>query len=99
ATEGLLRGRERHLALAAGLPELLRHLLHALIIRQVVLGPRGLADVLADLHRAELRAAHRAEVGGLERLLRQGFVAVGRSGLAIEAEVGPAPPADREAGA
>ncbi len=35
-----------------------------------------LADVLGDLHRAVLRAAHAAEVGALERVLRQRFVVI-----------------------
>src|SRR5262249_22669719 len=35
---------------------------------------RHFADVLGDAHGAELRPAHRAELGGLEPLLRQRLV-------------------------
>jgi phytoene/squalene synthetase len=57
-----------------------------------------LAHVLADLHRAEMRAAHRAEVGGFRAVLRQGFVVELAGGLGIEAEIELVFPAEFEAG-
>jgi len=53
--------------LAAALPELLRLLAKPLrdrrrLLRDAVLG-RVVADILRDLHRAEVRPRHRAEVG------------------------------------
>ena len=62
------------------------------------LGGRELADVLADLHRAELRAAHRAEVGGLgasSGRSRRGTRAVSGSSAEVELVF----PAELEAGA
>src|SRR3989442_2561666 len=64
--------------LAAALPELLRLLLEPLHERRGLLGDavRGgvVAHVLRDLHRAEVRPAHRAEVGELRPLGGQGLV-------------------------
>src|SRR5258708_15187346 len=70
--EGLLRRRHRHLDFTAKVVELGSHQLQSAI--HLVLGPGGLADVLADLHGAELGAAHGAEVGGLAGLLRPAVV-------------------------
>ena len=46
-----------------------------------------LADVLRDLHRAELRSAHAAEMRGLGALLGQGFVVEGNGAFGIECQV------------
>ena len=46
-----------------------------------------LAHVLRDLHRAEVRAAHRAEVSDLGRILGQGFVVERRGFVRIQTEV------------
>ena len=46
-----------------------------------------LANLVADLHRAEGRAAHRTKVGGLSAILRERFVVEGEGFLGIEAEV------------
>src|SRR5262245_33804686 len=64
------RGRRRSpfpVDLPAGLPELLRLLRHPLLHLGGVV-----ADLLGDLHRAELGPAHRAEVGHLRSLGGQG---------------------------
>src|SRR3989454_6964639 len=77
--------------LAAALPELLRLLPEPLrdrgrLLRDAVLGG-VVADVLGDLHRAEVRPAHRAEVGDLRALGRQRLVVELARGLGIEREV------------
>ncbi len=56
------------------------------------------ADVFGDLHRAEVRAAHGAEVGGLGAVLREGFVVELAGGDGVEAEVELVFPAELEAG-
>jgi hypothetical protein len=56
------------------------------------------AHVLGDLHRAEVRAAHRAEVGDLGRVLRQGLVVELARPLRIQPEVELVLPAELEAG-
>src|SRR5437667_9565359 len=77
--------------LAAALPELLRFFPEPLrdrgrLLRDAVL--RGVvADVLGDLHRAEVRPAHRAEVGELRALGRQGLVVELARRLRVEREV------------
>ena len=58
---------------------------------------RILAHVLRDLHRAEVRTAHRTEVGGLHRILRQRLVVKILGGVGIEAEVELVLPAELEA--
>uniref|UniRef100_A0A0N4ZJL5 NAD-specific glutamate dehydrogenase n=1 Tax=Parastrongyloides trichosuri TaxID=131310 RepID=A0A0N4ZJL5_PARTI len=63
---------------------------------RVVLGLSIPADVLADLHAAELGAAHGAEVGGLVRFLGQGGVVVLAGGFRVEAEVELVFPAELE---
>jgi len=45
------------------------------------------ADILSDFHRAEVRAAHGAEVRGLCAFLREGFVVKLACGDGVEAEV------------
>ena len=60
---------------------------------------RELADLGGDLHRAELRPAHRAEVGGLGALRRERLVVVLFGRFGIEAQVELVAPAELEAGA
>src|SRR5262249_9965847 len=60
--------------LAAHLPEFFRHLCHALFF--VVQRGSIVAHVLRDLHRAELRAAHGAEMRHLVCFLRQRLVMI-----------------------
>ena len=55
--------------------------LHLLLARCVV------ADVLGDLHAAELGAAHAAEVRDLGALGRQGFVVVRQRGHRVQRQV------------
>src|SRR5438128_1851213 len=87
--------------LAAALPELLRLLLEPLHERRGLLGDavRGgvVAHVLRDLHRAEVRPAHRAEVGELRPLGGQGLVVELARGLGIERQVELVLPAELEA--
>src|ERR1700704_4656099 len=87
--------------LAALLGELAGLLLHALL-QGLFLGDRlfggVFADVFGDLHRAEVRAAHAAEMRGLRAFLREGFVVEFAGGLGIEAEVELILPAELEAG-
>src|SRR4029434_541363 len=47
---------------------------------------REIAHVLRDLHRAEMRAAHRAEMGLFRALLRQRLVVEFARGLGVERE-------------
>src|SRR5690606_20085139 len=54
--------------------------------------------VLADLHRAELRAAHGAEVSLLGRGGGQRLVVVGAGGVGVERQVELVLPAELEAG-
>src|SRR5215212_2529621 len=56
-----------------------------------------LAHVLRDLHGAEVRAAHRAEVRELCALLRQGFVVIFTRDFRVEREVELVFPAKLEA--
>jgi hypothetical protein len=56
-----------------------------------------LAHFLGDLHRAEARPAHRAEVGDLGAVLRQRRVVVLARGLRIERKVELVLPAELEA--
>lgn len=46
-----------------------------------------LAHVFRDLHGAEVRAAHGAEVGTFSAFLREGFIVEFAGGFGIEAEV------------
>src|SRR3546814_448817 len=72
----------------------------------LVIGPRigepacgGVgAHVRRDAHRAELRAAHGAEVGRLGRLGGQGGVVVAAGGVGVEGEVELVLPPELEAG-
>ena len=94
---------------ARPLAEFLRHLRHAVFdstvsLRQraepafrIVQRRRVVAHVLGDLHRAELRPAHRAEVRDLGASLRQRLVVVLARGLRIEREVELVLPAELEA--
>src|SRR5689334_3775241 len=56
------------------------------------------ADVFGDLHGAELRAAHAAEMRALERVLRQRLVVHAARGLWIERQTKLLVPVEREAG-
>src|SRR6266513_2298126 len=74
----------------ARLLELFRLLLHAdleggLLVHRLLLGV--LADVLGDLHRAEMRTAHRAEVRRLRRLLWERLIVEGLGRFRVEREV------------
>src|SRR5712691_11793262 len=88
--------------LAAALPELLRLLLEPLHERCGLLGDAVaggvVAHVLGDLHRAEVRPAHGAEVGELGALGRQRLVVELARGLRVEREVELVLPAELEAG-
>src|SRR5438093_1649605 len=87
--------------LASGRPELGGLLLESLDHGRRLLADttlrRVLADLLRDLHRAELRPAHRAEVGELGALGRQRLVVELARGLWIEREVELVLPAKLEA--
>src|SRR6266480_3642626 len=81
---------------AAHLPEFLRHLRHAVLdharhrpppSRRTVQRRGVVADVLRDLHRAELWAAHRAEMRHLVGFLRQRLVVEAFCRVRIEPEV------------
>src|SRR5712691_3291586 len=91
----------RAVDLAARLSELLRLLLEPLHERRGLLGDTVgggvVAHVLRDLHRAEVRPAHRAEVGELGALGRQGLVVELARRLRIEREVELVLPAKLEA--
>src|SRR4029453_397382 len=81
----------RAVDLPAALPELLGLLAEPLhdrsrLLRDAVLGG-VVADVLRDLHRAEVRPAHRAEVGQLRALGGQGLVVELARRLRVEREV------------
>ena len=54
---------------------------------------------MADLHAAEFRAAHGAEVGGLVGFLGQGGVVVFAGGFGVQAQVELVLPAELEPGA
>src|SRR5690606_24188748 len=86
--------------LRALLAELGRFGGHALLQRagfvQAVFGG-VVAHVLGDLHRAEVRAAHRTEVGQLVRILGQGLVVELLGLLRIQAQVELVLPAELEA--
>jgi hypothetical protein len=56
------------------------------------------ADVFRYLHRAKMRAAHIAEMGGFRPLLWQGFIVEFAGGDGVEAEVELVFPAEFEAG-
>src|SRR5690606_13575532 len=97
---GRARAPRSAVQLGALVAELARLLLEAHVERLAradVARGRELADLLGDLHRAEARAAHRAEVRGLGRLLRQGRVVVGARGLRVEREGELVVPAELEA--
>src|SRR5690606_3147647 len=85
--------------LGALLDELNRLDLHALLeglgLVQAFLGG-VLAHVLGDLHRAEVRAAHRAEVRDLGRLLGQRLVVEGFRLVVVEAAAEMVVPAELE---
>src|SRR5471032_3376761 len=55
-----------------------------------------LTHFLGDLHRAEFRPAHRAEVRDLGRVFRQGFVVIRARGVRVQAEVELVFPAELE---
>ena len=76
--------------LRAGFDELDRLHFHALLQRFVCADALlfgEVAHVLGDFHRAEVRAAHRAEVRNFGALLRQGGVVVFACPVGVEAEV------------
>lgn len=76
------------------LPKFLAHLRHAFLALRD-LGRFG-AQILADFHRAELRAAHGAEMRDLVRLFRQRLVVELRRGFGVEAEIELILPAEIE---
>ena len=43
-----------------------------------------IAHILGDLHRAEFRSAHRAEMGHLGTIFRQRLIMVATGGIGIE---------------
>src|SRR5581483_4660337 len=99
---GMRRSGPSQLAVNLGalLLELAGLLLHALGQRRLLVHalPGGVvAHVLGDLHRAEVRAAHRAEVGQLGALLRQRLVVEFLGLLRIQAEIELVFPAELEA--
>src|SRR5690606_22083653 len=75
-------------------PELRRLVGHACFH---FLACRMVAHLLADLHRTELRTAHRAEMGQFVRLLRHRLVVHGLRLLRIQAQVELVLPAELEA--
>src|SRR5690606_5051419 len=91
---GLRRLDDRQVDPAARVPERLALGAHALLGEPPLLGV--LLQLLADLHRAELRAAHRAEVRGLGRLGREGLVVVLAGPVRVEREVELVLPAELE---
>jgi len=66
-------------------------------IRRLVLLGGEVADFLSDLHRAELGAAHRAEVGGLGAFGGQRLVVVVLRRVGVERQVELVAPAELEA--
>src|SRR5262249_16785552 len=82
-------------------PKLLRLLAHpsfqGLPLVELLLF-RVLADLLGDLHRAEVGTAHGAEVGELGALLGEGLVVIGARRVGVEREVELVLPAELEAG-
>src|SRR5204862_2637387 len=96
------RRSARPVDLAAALPKLVGLLAQPLRERDrlrchALLGG-VLADLLRDLHRAELRPAHRAEVGDLRALRRQCLVMELARRVRIERKVELVLPAELEAG-
>ncbi|KGD50920.1 hypothetical protein DP43_4898 [Burkholderia pseudomallei] len=86
--------------LRAALHELDRLHFHPLLQRVVfrhALLSGELAHVLRDLHRAEVRAAHRAEMRDLRRILRQRFVVEFSRLVRVEPQVELVLPAELEA--
>src|SRR5437764_1906034 len=87
--------------LCAGGPKLLRLFVHAysdrVVLADVVRFGVG-ADVLGDLHAAEVRAAHRTEVRGLCGIGGQRLVVHRGGGFGVEREVELIAPAKLEAG-
>src|SRR5437899_2615149 len=81
--------------------ELFRLLLHAdleggPLVHRLLLGV--LADILGDLHRAEMRAAHGAEVRRLRRFLGERLIVEGLGRLRVEREIELVLPAELEPG-
>src|SRR5690606_29668469 len=74
--------------------------LHPLLQRQIhrlyTLGRRVVADLLGDLHRAELGATHGAEVRDLGRLLGQRLIMEGTGGIRNQTQIELGIPADPE---
>jgi hypothetical protein len=58
----------------------------------------NLAHLLRNLHRAELRPEHRAEMRRLRALRRQGLVVIFLGRVGVERQVELVAPADVEAG-
>src|SRR5262245_55734781 len=71
-----------HIDLGARLAELSAHLFHAALLLPQRRGV--VAHLLGDLHGAEFRPAHRAEMGELVRLLGQRLVMEAARGVRIE---------------
>src|SRR3546814_493868 len=68
------------------------------VCRLILLG-REVSHFLGDLHRAEFRAAHRAEVGGLGAFRREGLVVILLGCVGVQGQVELVAPAEFEAGA
>src|SRR6187402_1981335 len=87
--------------LRSRLDELLRLLSHP-CVQRLVFGHAEfcgvVADILRDLHRAEMWAAHRAEVGDFRAVLWQRFIMEFACRFRIEREVELVLPAELEAG-
>src|SRR5262245_12763787 len=78
-----------HVNLRPDLLEFLRLLPHPRFNRGLFIKSlfrREIADVLRDFHRAEVRAAHRAEVGLFRAFLRQRLVVEFARGFGVERE-------------
>src|ERR1035441_9984695 len=75
----------------------LHPLLEGLLVADALFGG-VFADIFGDLHRAEVRAAHGAEMGQLRALLREGLVVEVAGGGRVEAQVELVFPAELEAG-
>jgi len=93
--------------LAASFIVLLRHLGHSLLHllssnerrRFLILLAREIAHFLRDLHAAEFRAAHAAEMCGLGAFGGERLVVILLGGVGVEREVELVAPAEFEAGA
>ena len=101
----MLAPTRAHIKLAPRLLKQLAHLGHALlglfrvelVLGGLVLLGREHAHFLADLHRAEFRAAHAAEMRGLGALRRERLVVILLRRIGVERQVELVAPAEFEA--